>query len=249
MREEIKKLIALQEHDIALQNIMAKRDAFPVAIKELENGIESRKSMLDANKKLLTEKQLERKDLDMELSNAENAIKKHQLELNAVKSNEAYKALLIEIEEAKQKKDEVETKLLENFEAVEKANAAIKHDTETFKKIEQEHQARIADIKKEMAALEAAVAEQQAQRNAMAGELPHKVIVHYDRIRARRAGVGLAEIRDGVCKGCNMEIVPQIIDSVLQDAEIVLCENCSRILYIDEKNEEAVKKNFTTTTE
>lgn len=249
MREEIKKLIALQKHDIVLQHIITRRDAFPVAIKELEQGIESHKGMLDANKKLFTEKQLERKNLDLELSNAENAIKKHQLELNAVKSNDAYKALLIEIEEAKQQKDDVETKLLENFDAVEKVNAAIKHDTEIFKKIEQEHHARIAEIKKEMETLDAAITAQQTQRDAMASALPQKLITQYDRIRVRRAGVGLAEIRDGMCQGCNLEIVPQIVDRVLQDDDIVQCENCTRILYIDEQNEEAVKKNFTTTTQ
>ena len=45
------------------------------------------------------------KEKEMEVTTLEAAIGKHSGELNAVKSNDAYKALLSEIEKEKQKKN------------------------------------------------------------------------------------------------------------------------------------------------
>jgi predicted nucleic acid-binding Zn-ribbon protein len=62
----------------------------------------------------------------------------------------------------------------------------------------------------------------------------------YDRIRAARGGSPLAQIipspdgREVVCSECHITIRPQIIVEVHKQGELVSCESCSRILYIEE---------------
>src|SRR5207244_10281573 len=62
---------------------------------------------------------LARKAKELEVADKEAAIKKHQNELNAVKSNEAFKALMHEIDRAKAEKNQIEDAILQLMEEAE----------------------------------------------------------------------------------------------------------------------------------
>ncbi|MCA1557572.1 MAG: C4-type zinc ribbon domain-containing protein, partial [Acidobacteria bacterium] len=54
----------------------------------------------------------------------------------------------------------------------------------------------------------------------------------YKRISTRiRDGVALAEARNNSCSACFMALRPQVMAEVRRGEEIIICENCNRILY------------------
>ena len=59
----------------------------------------------------------------------------------------------------------------------------------------------------------------------------------YERVRAGRNGVAVAEARDGFCTGCHVRLPPQAYNEVRTNEMLVTCENCSRILYYVEPRE------------
>jgi hypothetical protein len=54
----------------------------------------------------------------------------------------------------------------------------------------------------------------------------------YNRISARiRDGVAVAEARNSSCAACFMTIRPHVMAQIRRGDEIIVCDNCSRILY------------------
>ena len=55
----------------------------------------------------------------------------------------------------------------------------------------------------------------------------------YARIAKRHHGTGLAEARDGQCRGCGMRVLPHTLQELRRDPneEIYRCESCGLILY------------------
>ena len=62
----------------------------------------------------------------------------------------------------------------------------------------------------------------------------------YDRLAQRsRDGVAVAEVVGGACSACYMHLRPQVQLNVKKGDEIVVCENCSRIMYMPKRGAEA----------
>jgi uncharacterized protein len=242
MKQEIKSLLELQKLDLVIQDLNNKINAIPQQIKEFESQKNSINTELENVKKIIADKKIERKNFDMELADAETKIKKHQTELNAVKSNDAYKALVKEIEDGKKRKDEVETLILGNMENIDKLNNDL--NVLNSKSIEMQKQAKekIDQMNNEINNLKSDLEKEQNTRNEIASSVPASLLKTYDKIRQHRGGKGIAEIKSNICYGCHLSLAPQIINEVLQDKEIVFCENCGRILYVNDSNLDSVRK-------
>jgi predicted nucleic acid-binding Zn-ribbon protein len=72
--------------------------------------------------------------------------------------------------------------------------------------------------------------------------LPAALLKRYEFINQRRNGGAIAEVRQGVCTGCHMNILPQQFIDLQKGEEILQCPHCQRILYWlgDDEGEEEV---------
>jgi predicted nucleic acid-binding Zn-ribbon protein len=88
-------------------------------------------------------------------------------------------------------------------------------------------------LKKQLAGLE-------KERTGLRKGVPAQLLKRYEFIRERRNGTAIAPVREGVCLGCNMNILPQQFIDLQKGEEIIQCPHCQRILYwLDEMEEEA----------
>ncbi|PYV14363.1 MAG: hypothetical protein DMG21_18320, partial [Acidobacteria bacterium] len=76
-----------------------------------------------------------------------------------------------------------------------------------------------------------------AERQQLDAALGEAMRSTYERVRAGRNGVAVAEARDGFCTGCHVRLPPQAYNEVRTNKMLVTCENCSRILYYVEPRE------------
>jgi predicted nucleic acid-binding Zn-ribbon protein len=230
-KEKIKLLVALQEKDNALDKSRTQAQAFPEEIERLKQQLEQTRNETGGKKGILTQLQLKRKEKEIELEAKENEIKKHNTELNTIKSNDAYRALLNEIAQCKQQKSSLENEVLEIMEAIENESVQVKEDEKKLKQLEAETQSVIGRIENEHANAKNVVAALENERNEFAKSIPEDILRHYEHIRESRGGVAIVPIEGETCGGCHFAIRPQMINDVIKDQEIVLCDSCSRILY------------------
>lgn len=63
-------------------------------------------------------------------------------------------------------------------------------------------------------------------------KVPDPIRGHYDRLRARDKK-GVAVVRNQVCSGCHMKLPVGVINTLMQDKDIQLCDSCGRYLYLE----------------
>jgi uncharacterized protein len=71
------------------------------------------------------------------------------------------------------------------------------------------------------------------KREELASTVDPAILVQYQRILDKWGKTAVAVIVDEFCGECNMHLRPQIINETKIGKSIVLCENCSRILYVE----------------
>ena len=84
---------------------------------------------------------------------------------------------------------------------------------------------------------EALLAEWNAKRHGLRAGISAEVLERYDRVLAHRKDSALAEARAHQCGACHVVLRPQTYAEVRTNAQIVVCDSCSRILYYDPSHE------------
>jgi len=226
-------LLSLQQLDDKLSAIGKKKKDIPERILSMKRAMEEEKRQLEEYRQRLKEASLRQRALEKRLQENAEEGKKRQKRLLEVKTNEEYKALLKEIEYAKQGDSETEDEILVLLEEIDSLEKALKDkeksSRENENKLQEENerlQREILDIDKEQQFL-------QYERKSVCAELNPEVLKDYAKLRARRSGQAVVTVRKEVCPGCHMQVPPQTINEVLQTGEIRHCQYCLRILYCE----------------
>lgn len=235
MNESIKQILALQDQDLELDRLQAEIAAIPGKVNAIKKTIQDQKSALEAAKKDLNQFQLAKKQAEMDLETQETNVRKHAAGLNGVKTNEAYKALLGEIEKAKTDKSKIEDQILLFMEQIDQAGKVWKEKESISKNEEGALHQQISDWEAKQKMLEAQVIEKKAQRGSVATSLPMGISESYERLRQNRKGAAVVPIVKEQCSGCHMKVSQNLINEVRRGQKIMTCESCSRIVYLTEE--------------
>lgn len=234
---EIKFLVELQEKDSKIDELLNQINLIPEQIQSLENDFEERKKNVELKKDEISKIHVLKKEKEMELLEKEEAIKKHQTELNMVKDNNAFKSLLLEIENAKKSKDEIETEILILMEEIDRKIGEEKKLQEDLKKLEETKNEKIRELEINKKNWEEKLAKLQEERKEYASKIEPSLLSKYEYIRQQRKGVAVVQIKEDhqnrviSCGGCNMALTPQTMINIKKKDIIVLCENCQRMIF------------------
>ena len=236
---EVKSLVELQRMDTALDSLKERAAAVPVKIAALNTAFENKKNSMSAAREALQALQSKKKERELEIAEAEEGIRKHQRDLNAVKENNAFKALLSEIETCKNKKDALETDVLTLLEEIDLASAEDGRLKAEVKKIEAEKNLEAAALEAEQKELEARIAVAAGARAAAAAAITPELTDKYEHLRSRRAGLAVTEAHEDAktgkfsCGGCHMGLTPQKVVDVKKHDAFAVCPDCRRWLYLE----------------
>src|SRR3974390_369050 len=136
MHPHLKYLIELQAVDIRLIGIRERLSRFPKRLAELEARVTSARQQITAAKEALTNSLKERKTYEMDVEQWKERAKKYRNQSSEVKSNEAYKALLHEIENAEKEVAKAEDRLLERMVSGEEYDRQVKAAEAAVKEVE-----------------------------------------------------------------------------------------------------------------
>ena len=234
MNDAIKSLLSLQERDLDLDRLRAELSAIPGKISQLKADIQAAKSALEEAKKDSNQLQMDKKQKELDLDAQETAIRKHSTELNAVKSNDAYRALLGEIEKAKKEKSALEDQILQIMEQADQAARVWKEKEAASKAGEAAIQKQISDWETKQKELEQILAGKEAERDQVFSGLPKNLGESYKKLRSGYRGAAVVPIRKEQCSGCHMKVSQNLINEVRRGQKLMACESCSRIVYLEE---------------
>lgn len=226
-------LLGLQQIDDKLSAIGQKKKEIPERLQGMEQALLETKRQLEEHQQRLKEAHLKQRGLEKQLqANAEDR-KNKQKRLLEVKTNEEYKALLKEIEYAKQADSATEDQILTLLEEIDSLEKAMKEKEESIREQESKFREDKKRLEGEIVEIDREHNFLKRERERVCQELDPEVLEDYEKIRARRSGQAVVVIRKEVCPGCHMQVPPQTINEVLQTGEIRHCQYCRRILYCE----------------
>lgn len=236
-KESVKALIAVQELDLALDRLAAELAAVPGRKAAEESAFEAKKGALAAAKAELTRLLVEKKNKELLAGGKEEEIRKHQRDLNQIKSNEAYKALENEIAFATREKDEAETAILELLEKIDRAAAAEKAEQAAVSALESSLKGRLDAIDAEAAETGSRADGLRSRREALLDGMPADLLERYGFLRGRLKGLAVAEVTGEPggklsCGGCHMRLRPQEAVDLLKPEGFAVCGECQRLMYL-----------------
>lgn len=231
MNPDLKAIVEVQQLDQEVADLTTLIDALPRQMQTLQSQLDNFINTHEERKKRLTANQKERKDLEGDIKATQDKITRHRDQLYQVKTNEQYKALLKEIEGEEASIRKIEDKILEKMVESEELQ---KNVQEAAARLEGEKARVAADIKKLDDERKRKSDERegvQTRRKELAAGVTESVLDLYDRIRTHRTWPAVAEVRNGLCTACNIQLRPQLYNEVRSSDTIMVCENCNRIQY------------------
>jgi len=234
LEEQIKLLIELQGLDSQIFKLESIISGMPVKAKELEDKFKEKSNNLKALEDGVKALQLKRKEKEGDLESKEGVIKKYQSQLFQVKTNKEYSALEEEIARTKADNSLLEEDIIKILEQVDIENQKVAKEKEYLK----QEEARLNDEKKKLndSASEAKgqIEGFKKQRAELAAKVDKNVLSRYERLLNSRDNIAVVSVVNSACQGCYRVLPAQVINEIKMKQDLVFCENCARILYIEE---------------
>ena len=239
MGQAIRNLRALQEVDLRIISLNDEKTKLLDSINQKKSELERRCGEFDERKAQRKQLTVEIKRLEVELADASDRIRKLESQQVLVKTNQGYKALSKEIYEAKAHEARMEDTALQKMELLEQEKAGTRELSEELEAYAAQLQQDNSAVEEKVREIDRSVADLQAKRSEVATAIEDNLLKLYDRIFNSKKGPVLVPLVNRACQGCHLA-VPAAVESVLRrhQSEIVICENCSRILYIPEEDAE-----------
>jgi uncharacterized protein len=226
-------LLELQKTDIEIAALRANLEAAPKRIRENDAKLTEARAAVGAAKEALAQLVATRKKSEFEVAEWREKAKKFRAQTSAVKTNEAYKALLHEIANAETEIAKAEDIQLDQMMAVEEAERNVKTREATLRDSEQSIAAERKEIENRAREVNRKMLADMAAREKIAEQLPEEVLAVYARAAKRHHGVALAAAVNEQCRGCGMRLLPHMFQEVRnpENHDIHTCETCGSILY------------------
>lgn len=230
MRDQLRRLEELQQHDARIQELENALKAIPAKLATTQADLARVEGMLTTERSALGETERYYAEQKSLLGDDEVQVSSAKHKLSQAKNSKEYMAAQREIEQRREsvtgREGEI-TKLVEAVDAKKKLLADRATDVQTLKDSIQKD----GDVARaRMAELEGKIATLRAERDALAASVKPEMLKRYSTIRMRR-GLAVVSVRNGTCQGCNMNIPPQLYNTLQRGQTIETCPSCHRIIY------------------
>jgi len=232
IKEQIDFLIGLQVIDREIYALNMEKKEKPEEIEAIEKALEAQKTGIKEEENNLKTLQVKLKDKEVTLQQKEEQIKKLQTQLYQLKTNKEYSAMLTEIEGVKADNSITEEEIIKLMDETEMDKKKLMQEKELFKNEEASAQKEKTVVDARMKEIDSKLAEFSAKRKSIVPNITQKVLARYERVLENRAGLAIVPIECDACGGCHMNLPPQVISEAKLREDIIICQSCSRILYI-----------------
>ena len=229
---DVDKLWELQTVLSALNERERQMAVKPDAFAAVEAEFEAANDEMTKLQQQLDDLAKERRRVDGELSDQQETLKKYQGQLMQVKNQQQYAAAWKEIDATRKHVKELEESVLKNMTESDALQSQLDarrggHDElkSRYDAAHEEWQHSLSDLKKE--------AEELRRRASQIEQtVPERLRNEFQRIYKQRQQVGMTRMLNDSCSSCRTHVRPALAQQ-LKRGEMVHCEGCHRILYLE----------------
>jgi predicted nucleic acid-binding Zn-ribbon protein len=229
-------LLAVQEHDTAIDQLTHRRRTLPAraelngAMAELAK-LEQRSSEVEANRHELARAQQRLED-DITSINDKAAQHDKTLYSGTISNPRELQAMQDEIASLKRRVSQLEDQELELMEQIEPLDADLARLAEERTALDERSATLRAQIAEDEVAIDDQLATARAEREELVHGVEPELMAEYDQLRPHSGGIAIARLVGGSCGGCHLGLSAVEVDRIkkLPPEEPVHCEECGRLL-------------------
>ncbi len=233
MNEDLHILREVQEWDKQIYAFQDRLEEIPgeiaLSLKDLEVE-QSRMKQLESDLKQI---QLKQKEREMELASKEENVRKFQAQLAQVKTNKEYSSLQGEIASLKADNSLLEEAIIALLDQVDEFQGKIQEQKKSVEEKSAQHKAKAQELDAKAKEIKGQIEALSTLRNEKIKKVNPEIASLYDRIVQKKHGIAFVQVQGEVCGACQMRLRPQILNEVMQGEKVVVCESCSRMLYLN----------------
>ncbi len=234
VRDQIRRLIDLQKIDSEIYGLKEEVTSKPVLIGGLKEEFEKKKTHLSELEEKLKKILVGRKSLELELKGKEDEIAKSNAQLSQIKTNREYHAKIAEMEHVKADKSILEEKILMTYDEADAAGREIEKERGVVAQEEKLYLAQKNELEDQIKLAQDRIKVLESQRKQILPDIDKSCLGRYERILMHKSGLAIASLRGNSCGGCFMNVTQQQINVIRMHDQLVECEMCQRILYIED---------------
>lgn len=228
----LRTLLRLQELDLQIETCRAREIEIPKQKNKFDIYRSRLRAELEEREQLCQNCILEQRECESEIEQKQTLMDKYQQQLNGVKKNEEYQALIHEIDLLKKQVAINEERILNVMIELDDAKARLEEDTKRIADEITNLDRQATEVDEELAEAVRHRKELDAQRGPLVQQIDGDLIRRYAKIRSSvKKGPAVVPMNGEVCEGCHMYLRAQIVNEVLAGDKIHACAQCGRLLY------------------
>lgn len=240
MIAELDKLIDLQLTDTNIRRLKRSLETAETRRADVEREFEEHASSIREIQNRRDSLKTKRADLEKQIADNKTYLERAERNLKHAQNQKEYETAMRETDALQKQIQAFETQILESVDETESVEKELEERAEEISTLDAKRDAALAEFDAQIAADQKEFDEASSKRNDVFTTLPSRLASVYDRLAQRsRDGIAVAEVVNGSCSACYMSLRPQVQLNVKKGDEIITCENCTRILYIQGRGAEA----------
>ena len=235
--EQIVSLVSLQKIDTETLRLQSFLREMPARIGMLDERLEKFVRTVEEDENAISELNKKYRTYESDIQMNLGKIQKSQEKLRSVKTNKEYQSSLKEIEDIELKNSQIEDEMLEFLEEIERAEKKLNERKQHYSQIVDDTKREKDSINRDTGQCKQKLAQLESDRNVVINALDNTILDVFNRVKSKQSdAVAIAEVKDAVCQGCNLNIPPQLYIELQHRNSLKNCPSCERIIYWEDHN-------------
>jgi predicted nucleic acid-binding Zn-ribbon protein len=233
-KEDIRVLVSLQKAETEIVRLQSVLDGFEKEKKAISKTLASFVQAVDEHRLELQRLAALCRETEAEIQMIDQRVKKSNEHLRHVKTNKEYQALQREVDDGRKRKETLENIYLQTLGEKEAKEALVKEREMELELLQAKVRADQETIDQKSGDDRQLLSEYATQREEIGKSLDPGLFEKFTEISGASGGLAVVEVIREVCRGCFMNIPPQLFIDVQRCNSLILCPQCNRILYFKE---------------
>lgn len=235
MKAELEKLVDLQKTDTNIRRLKKLVETADTGRAEIEQEFEKHASSIRDVQNRRDELVAARTGLENQIAENKTYLERAERNLKHAQNQKEYETAMRETDALQKQIAAFETQTIEKMTGLEEVEKELADRADEIASLDGKRADALAGFDADLAQSRAELEAEQQRREEVFVTLPPQLAGVYNRLAQRsRDGIAVAEVRNGSCSACFMSLRPQMQVEVKRGDQIIVCESCSRILYMPE---------------
>jgi uncharacterized protein len=232
LRKSLQRLDELQEIDLKIDSFKGEKEGMLQEQAHLDGKVAEAESVIAMKNAELATLEEEKAGLEESMAMESENIARSEGRIKEIKTQKEYQAVSKEITAARKQKAEMEEQILQKIGRLDELKGEIAGLEENLEALRGNVAEQKSEVQGRIDKLDEGIVQDTSKREEIIKELSPAIIRRYTLLREQRRGLAVAVAKGGSCLGCNMNLPPQLYNTLFRCDDLVTCPHCQRMLVL-----------------